>query len=167
MSTTDARRIGPIGTVTRLLSSAALLYLALFDGTSWGLSWDEGALGLGVFPAAMVALGFVARLRGIGPIRFLGSVGMTLNCAVIVGLLVNRYTSGGAELFYGVTLLVAAWRAQPGCEATVISNWILGRDDQIGCPTFTPIDQAEARSRARKRRAKTPAQPSPLTPGSQ
>ena len=34
--------------------------------------------------------------------------------------------------------------AQPGCEATVISNAILGRDDQIGCPLFPPIDEAEA-----------------------
>ena len=68
-----------------------------------------------------------------------------LNCAVIVALLANPYTAGGAELFYGVTLIAAAWRAQPGCEATVISNWILRRDDQIGCPTFSPIDQAEAR----------------------
>jgi hypothetical protein len=68
-----------------------------------------------------------------------------LNCAVIVALLANRYTAGGAELFYGVTLIAAAWHAQPGCEATVISNWILGRDDEIGCPAFSPIDQAEAR----------------------
>jgi hypothetical protein len=44
-----------------------------------------------------------------------------------------------------VTLLVAAWRGQPGCEATVLSNLILRRDDQIGCPTFSPIDAAEAR----------------------
>jgi hypothetical protein len=32
----------------------------------------------------------------------------------------------------------------------VLSNGILDRDDQIGCPTFTPIDQAEARLNARK-----------------
>jgi hypothetical protein len=61
----------------------------------------------------------------------------------------HPYTSGGAVLFYGATLLVAAWRGQPGCEATVVSNLILGRDDQIGCPTFSPIDAAEAR-RARR-----------------
>ena len=40
---------------------------------------------------------------------------------------------------------MAAWRAQPGCEATVLSNLILSRDDQIGCPAFTPIDALEAR----------------------
>ncbi|MGH3062026.1 MAG: hypothetical protein ACRDNA_11520, partial [Gaiellaceae bacterium] len=64
-------------------------------------------------------------------------------------LAVNPYTVGGAALFYGGTLLIAAVRAQPGCEATVLSNWILGRDDQIGCPLFSPIDRAEARLAAR------------------
>jgi hypothetical protein len=59
------------------------------------------------------------------------------------------YTSVGTTLFYGLTLLVAALRGQPGCEATVLPNLILNRDDQIGCPMFTPIDRAEARARRR------------------
>jgi len=52
------------------------------------------------------------------------------------------------ELFYGATLLAAAWRGQPGCESTVIANWILGRDDQVGGPVFSPIDQLENRRTA-------------------
>jgi hypothetical protein len=66
---------------------------------------------------------------------------------VIVVLVANPYTGPGAMLFYGVTLLVAAWRGQPDCEATVLSNIILQRDDQIGCPTFSPVDAWEARHR--------------------
>jgi hypothetical protein len=42
-------------------------------------------------------------------------------------------------------LLVAAWRRKPGCEVTALSNCIRRRDDQIGCPTFSPIDELEAR----------------------
>ena len=38
------RRIGPIGTTTRLIAAAALLYLALFDGASWGLRWYDAVL---------------------------------------------------------------------------------------------------------------------------
>jgi hypothetical protein len=72
-------------------------------------------------------------------------IAVCLNCLVIVGLLSDAYTTGGAELFYGATLLVASWRGQPGCEATVVSNWLLERDDQVGCPIFSPIDRAEAR----------------------
>ena len=32
----------------------------------------------------------------------------------------------------------------------MLSNWILGRDDQIGCPLFSPIDEAEVRLNARR-----------------
>jgi hypothetical protein len=154
------RRIGPIGTATRLLAATGLLYLAFFDGASWGLEWYDTAVGLGVLPAAVTAFGVGARRYASGPVRFTGSAGTTANCLVIVGLVVNPYTAGGAALFYGATLLVAACQAQPGCEATVLSNALLGRDDQLGCPIFSPIDDAEARLSARSsagRRRSRPA----------
>jgi hypothetical protein len=56
-----SRRIGPIGTTTRLVVATGLLYLAFFDGTSWGLEWYDAALGLAVSPAAVIAFGLVAR----------------------------------------------------------------------------------------------------------
>jgi hypothetical protein len=52
-------------------------------------------------------------------------------------------------------MLLAAWRGQAGCEATVVSNLALGRDDQIGCPTFAPIDELEAHLRRRAAMADT------------
>jgi hypothetical protein len=144
------RRIGPIGTTTRLVGAAGLLYLAFFDGASWGLEWYDLAVGLGVLPAAMIAFGLGARRYASGPARLTGSAGTTANCLVLIALAVNPYTAGGAALFYGATLLVAAWRGQPGCEGTVVSNVILGRDEQLGCPVFSPIDEAEARLKARR-----------------
>jgi hypothetical protein len=144
------RRIGAIGTTTRLVVAAGLLYLALFDGTSWGLEWYDAAVGFGILPAAVIAFGLAVHRFASGPVRFTGSAGTTANCLLLVGLGVNPYTAGGAALFYGATLLVAVWRRQPGCEATVVSNAILGRDDQIGCPLFSPIDEVEARLAARK-----------------
>jgi hypothetical protein len=148
---TSSRRIGPIGTIARVVCAAVLLYLALFDTASWGLEWYDAVFGLVVFPAGMLAFGLAARRYATGSVRFTGPAGIALNCAVIAALVVNPYTAGGAALFYGLTLLVTVWRGQPGCEATVISNWILGRDDQIGCPIFSPIDETEARQAARNR----------------
>ncbi len=148
--TMTTRKIGPIGTATRLIGAAVLLYLAFFDGASWGLEWYDLAVGLGVLPAAMIAFALGARRYASGPVRFTGSAGTTANCLVLIALAVNPYTAGGAALFYGATLLVAAWRGQPGCEGTVVSNVILGRDDQLGCPVFSPIDEAEARLNARR-----------------
>lgn len=142
---TPIRRIGPIGTGSRLLVATALLYLALVKGASWGLHWYDALLGLVVLPGALLIVSLVLSRRGSAPLRLTGSLGTLVNCAVIVGLVGNPYTARGAELFYGATLLIAAWRGQPDCESTVISNWILGRDDQVGCPIFSPIDRFEAR----------------------
>lgn len=155
----DRSRIGPIGTATRVLVGLGLLYLALADGASWGLAWHEPLLGLVAFPAVMLVFGLGAQLFAQGPVRFDGPVGIAANTAVIAGLVLVDYTASAAALFYGTTLLVAAWRAQPGCEATVLSNWILGRNDQIGCPTFTPIDEVEARLWERRSEHEATKQP--------
>jgi hypothetical protein len=175
---TAGRRIGRVGTISRVIVALGLLFLALTNGgaliglrrtgpatyhltftsggLSWHLTWYDAVLGLIVFPALMVVIGLAAR-RFPGPgIHFTGPLGVAINTAVIVALLANPYTAGAAELFYGITLVVAAWRAQPGCEATVLSNLILGRDDQIGCPAFTPIDALEARHRPGQRPANHP-----------
>jgi hypothetical protein len=144
-------RIGTIGTTSRVLVGLGLLYLALADGLSWGLTWREAGLGLVGFPAVMVALGLAARRFAGRPVRFMGPLGLAVNTAVIIVLFLFDYTADAAALFYGITMFVAAWRAQPGCEATVLSNWILRRDDQIGCPTFAPIDELEAALNARTR----------------
>src|ERR687891_1048493 len=155
------RRIGPIGTASRVLAGFALLYLAVSDGgrLSWDLRWHEVALGLGLLPAVLLGVGLAASRFGSGPVRFTGPLALAVNAALGVALFANEYTAGGAALFVGTTLVVAAWRAQPGCELTVLSNSILRRDDQIGCFVFTPIDELERRVTARthQRRARTEA----------
>src|SRR6266540_1351220 len=156
---TKTRRIGPIGTTTRLLAAAGLLYLAFFDSASWGLEWYDAAVGLGVLPAAVIAFGLGARRYASGPVRFSGAAGTTANCLLLVGLGVNPYTAGGAALFYGTTLLVAAWRAQPGCEATVISNSILGRETSSAARSFLQSTRPRRASRRERRRACTSRDP--------
>lgn len=136
--------MGPIGRVARLVVGAGLLYLAGFAATAWRLRWYDALLGLVLLPSAMLISGLVARHRSNTPLQLTGTGATTANCALIVALVSNPYTAPGAELFYGTTLLVAAARAQLGCEATVISNSLLHRNDQLGCPIFTPLDRAEA-----------------------
>jgi hypothetical protein len=145
--TTTKRRMGPIGTAVRIAGGLGLLYLAGADGLSWDVKWFEAVIGLVVLPALMLTVGLAARHRATGPLRLTGPVWTCLNCAVIVALVLNRYTAAGAALFYGTTMLIAAWRGQPGCEITVIPNVVLRRDDQIGCPALSLIDEAETRLR--------------------
>jgi hypothetical protein len=141
-----AREIGYVGTALRVVTGLGLLYLAgAVEGGSWDVSWFDPLVGFIALPGVMAALGLVARRYASGSIHFTGIRGHAVNAVVIVLLLVNPYTAGGAMLFYGASMLAAAWRGQRGCESTVISNLILRRDDQIGCPLFWPADEAEAR----------------------
>ena len=156
MASKPQRRIGPIGTTSRVLGGLGLLYLALSDGSlSWGLRWYDVALGLVVLPAVMLGVGLAAGRFGNGPVRFTGPLSLAVNAALGVALFANQHTAGGAALFVGTTLLVAARLAQPGCELSVLSNAILHRDDQIGCFVFTPIDELERRLSARTHQRRT------------
>jgi hypothetical protein len=151
MMTGQTRSIGPRATALRVTVAVGLVYLAgAVDGLPWDVAWYDLAGGLVVLPAPTILLGLAARRYAAGPVRYTGLVAHAVNCAVIVALLANPYTGGAATLFYAMTLLVAAWRDQPGCEITVLSNWILRRDDQVGCPLFAPIDAIEARRRQRR-----------------
>ena len=147
--TVKRRGIGPVGTALRIAGGLGLLYLAVGAGgpSDWGVEWYDPVIGFVALPALAISLGLAARRYAARPVRFDGPVGTALNVVVIVGLVANPFTGGGATLFYGATLLIAAWRGQPGCEVTVVPNLILRRDDQIGCPTFSPIDVAEAHLR--------------------
>jgi hypothetical protein len=142
------RTIGPLGTGARVVGGLALLALALADrppGVILGLEPHELVLGLVVLPGASVALGLLARRYSGGQLRYTGPAGIAFNLVVILALFAVPYTAGGAALFYGAALLAAAWRGQPDCEATIVSNLLLRRDDQIGCPVLTPVDSFEAR----------------------
>jgi hypothetical protein len=151
---TDIKRgIGPAGTALRVIVAAGLVYIAGgADGLSWSVEWYDLALGLVALPALTVFLGLAARRYAGRPLRFTGTAGHAVNCLVIVALIANPYTHGAAAFFYAATLAVAAWRGQPGCEVTVLPNWILRRDDQVGCPVFAPIDAVESRRRLRQTR---------------
>ena len=149
MANASGRQIGPVGTASRAIVGLALLYLAGgAGGLSWTIEWWDPLVGLVALPAIAIGLGLVARRCADGPVRMTGPLALCINCAVIVALVANPYTGPGALLFYGATLLIAALRGQPGCEATVIPNVLLRRNDQIGCPTFSPIDAWERPHRA-------------------
>ncbi len=113
-----------------------------------------GALG---FPVVVLALQWL-RAR-LSPERFeaTGPVATTLNILVFIALVLTpgyapafAVTSDAALVFYGGSMLVAALRGYGGCEVLAISNWLLRRDDQIGCLVFSPLDAAERRLERRQ-----------------
>ena len=110
-----------------------------------GLELHELVLGLVVFPLVPVAAVLLAGRHLSGPVRFSAPAGIAANLALIVVLVAVPFTAGAAALFYGAALLAAAVWGQLHCEAMLVSNLILRRADQLGCPSFTPLDGIDAR----------------------
>lgn len=147
----DGRAIGPLGTAARIALGALLFgsvcYGHLVRGPFRPLPW---LLGLVVFPAAVTIWQYLRTRRTPTRLRADGPIATVLNIAIfLVCYFTYRYApalgflSDTALLYYGVSMLAAALRGCGGCESLAISNWLLRRDDQIGCLVFLPIDYAE------------------------
>ena len=95
------------------------------------------------FPALLVAGQWLRARRTPTPLRATGPVAHALNVALFVVLYLLEPTSDAALLFYGASMWLAALRGYAGCEVLAASNWLLRRDDQVGCAVFWPVDQLE------------------------
>ena len=139
------RAIGTAGTIGRVTLGLFLILVPVWGPAWWGngVQWYEAALGLLAFPAAVLILQS-ARLR-YTTVQLQATNGwwFCLNFAIGAALFSMSFTRDAFALFIGASLLLAAARGYAGCEVMAISNWLLRRDDQVGCVVFTPIDEAE------------------------
>jgi hypothetical protein len=145
-----SRMIGAIGTAARLLVGLALLGSVLQGELAGPFRPAAWLLGLVGFPAVLLGWQWWRARRGRPRLRATGPLGHGLNIAVFLALYLTpwyapslRFTSDAALLFYGTSMLLAALRGYGGCEVLALSNWLLRRDDQVGCVVFSPIDQLE------------------------
>ncbi len=151
MARVQTRAIGPGGMLARIVVVAGLYWLAFADKR--GLTWFVALLGLVVFPGVLLVAQALRSRVSPAPLRATGPVGHAVNAAIIVGLFVLPFppdVRDAVALFYGTSMLVAAWRGYAGCEVLAIPNWLLGRDDQVGCLLFSPLDELESRMARRK-----------------
>jgi hypothetical protein len=133
---TGTRRIGPRGTIARLVVGIGLL---IFSGT--GAGWLDVLIGLVAIPAATV-LALLVRGRSAPPLRLYGPEGHLLNCGIAVVLAIVLGPPAG--IFYGTSMLAAAARGYAGCELLALANIVSRRNDEIACPVFAPIDALDA-----------------------
>ena len=157
------RQIGAIGTAARIVIGSLMLLYGLTGGRvhvtqeqlRTGFDPVSVAIGILAFPVALLASQWL-RARA-EPTRFeaTGSLATLINIAVFIALVLTpqyapaiSFTSNAALTFYGASMLLAAARGYGGCEVLAISNWILRRDDQIGCLVLSPIDGYERRLRS-------------------
>ena len=147
-STARPRGIGPFGTAARLFVGLALLGSVTWGHLARGLHPWSWALGLLGFPAILVIGQWLRARRTPTRLTATGPLAHALNLAVFVVLYVWEPTSDAALVFYGASMLLAALRGYGGCEVLAVPNWLLSRDDQVGCAVFWPIDHLERRADA-------------------
>jgi hypothetical protein len=151
------RAIGPAGTVARIGAGFAAIAIALVGGVDW---WSV-PLGLVAIPL-VATLGHAALVRRHPEaLRRIDQAGACATALLVAPFLILPYTSEATWLWLGVSMVLAAARGDAGCEVLAISNWLLRRNDTVGCLVFTPIDRAEAW--ARDRRRDDPARSIPAT----
>lgn len=161
-TTRPRRDIGPLGTATRLclgcIMVGSVVYGQIMKGPFHPLSWVMGLL---AFPALSITWQYMRTRRHPARFAATGPVATLLNMTAFFALYFTflyappiAFLSDAALLFYGLSMLLAALRGYGGCEVLTISNWLLKRDDQVGCLVFSPIDAAERKLRRRPRTTK-------------
>lgn len=156
--TGHTRAIGAAGTAARVLIGLVLLASVLSGEASRGWHPVAWVLALLVFPAAALATAWLRARRHPARLRATGPAGHAANAAVFAALYATPwyapplgFTSDAALVFYGAALLLAAARGYAGCEVLAVPNWLLRRDDQVGCVVFGPVDALERRKAAARR----------------
>jgi hypothetical protein len=152
----EARAIGPWGTATRLAVGMLLISWVVIVQAPGGFDPAPWLLGLLGFPAALLAWQLVRARRTAQTLHATGTVGHVV-CFAIGGALAFTpdylpalsVTKPAIAVFYGASLLLAVIRGYAGCEVLAVSNWLLRRDDQVGCVFFTPIDEREHHASSR------------------
>jgi multidrug transporter EmrE-like cation transporter len=140
----NGKEIGPVGTMARVVQGQLATHLT---PTAW-------ILGLIAFPGVALAWHGWRVHRHPAPFRDTSPLSTALSVALPVGLYLTWWyapafsaASDGVLVFLGLSMVLAALRGYGGCDMLAVSNWLLGRRDQIACAVFTPIDSLEWRSR--------------------
>jgi hypothetical protein len=89
--------------------------------------------------------------------------GPCFGASIALGFLVAVYVAGPSGLpivghgkgqlaavtFLGISLIVAGARALPGCELMAVPNVLLGKDTELACLIFSPLDKLERKLRSK------------------
>jgi hypothetical protein len=142
------REIGVIGTVARVILGSLLFgsvfYGHMINGPFRPLPWIVGLI---IFPAIFITWQYLRARRNPAKLEANGLIATIINVVIFFAFYFTYiyapsidFMSDAVLVFYGLSMLLAALRGYAGCEALAISNWLLKRDDQLGCLVFGPVD---------------------------
>jgi hypothetical protein len=144
------RSIGAIGTAARVVVGLVFLGSVVLGQHRTHVTPAPWLLGLIGFPVVLLAWQWVRARRTPARLQATGPLGLALNCVVFFALYLTPWyapalavSSDATLIFYGASMWLAALRGYAGCEVTAVSNWVLHRDDQVGCCLFGPLDHLE------------------------
>jgi hypothetical protein len=116
--------------------------------------------------ASLVLAGVIAAYCGIQFLvsRRLIGVHASLGAVLAIALLIGLYLAGApggvilgggegelaAVTFLGLSLVVAAVRADPGCEVMALPGALFRRHTELACLVFSPLDRLERKLRAKR-----------------
>jgi hypothetical protein len=147
-----SRAIGPAGTAARILLGGYLVGSVIEVEVRDGFTPLLWALAVIAFPGVLLAAHWAWARRAGRPLHATGPIAHLITLGAFMALtLMPEYnraidvTGDAAVIFLGTSMLLAAARGYAGCEVLAISNWLLRRDDQVGCIVFAPVDFAESR----------------------
>jgi hypothetical protein len=142
-----------LGSAARLILGLGLVASVVHGHITGEFRPAPWLLGLVGFPGIMVVLQRWGSRRAPRRFERTGPAAHVANVALFLALYLTpdyapalSVTSDAALLFYGASMLLAAVRGYAGCEVLAVSNWLLHRDDQVGCLLFAPVDYLEARA---------------------
>lgn len=147
------RRIGPLGTTARVV--VGLYVVGSVVQGQWTGEFQPAAWALGLigFPALLLAWQRLRARRNLPPLQATGPAGATITTLIGLALWATPwyapalgFTSDATLLFLGTSMLLAAIHGYAGCEVLAASNWLLSRDDQLGCILFGPVDNLEKKA---------------------
>lgn len=157
--TGPTRAIGVWGTTARIVLGLMLAGSVLHGHAVRGWHLLAWLLGLLVFPMACVAMMWLRARRNPTSLRATGPASHVINLGIFLALYLTWWyappvdvLSDAALLFYGGSMVLAAVRGYAGCEVLAVSNWLLRRNDQVGCAPLWPVDAVEARLATRRSR---------------
>ncbi len=154
------RAIRPFGTLLRVILGiwmfGSVFYAHFIRGPFRPLPW---VVGLIILPAIFTTWQYLRARRNPAPLEANSPFATVINVVLFIAFWLTPFYAPGIAfmsdavlIFYGLSMLLAALRGYAGCESLAISNWLLHRNDEIGCLLFSPVDSAEANSAAHSSR---------------
>ncbi len=139
-----------LGRVLRFLLGVALLFAAL-TLPRWTIPYAlrVGGVFAGLLIFYLLLVWVISRFSlnlhpWLGSFLSNGVIGLVMLTGVPNGWIFGRGEGFiGATAYVGLSLMLAAWRADPGCEVMTLPAALLGRHKSLPCLLFTPLDALE------------------------